>query len=74
MATTRKGGYYIGINGEPHDAFGNAVEAEPEGYAAQTKAELAAEAEERGLTIEGTGADGNVLKDDLIAALEADDG
>jgi hypothetical protein len=35
--------------------------------------ELQAEADRRGLEVEGTGADGNVLKKDLVAALEAHD-
>lgn len=43
------------------------------GYAGQTPDELKTEAESRGLTVEGTGKDGNVLKGDLVAALEADD-
>jgi hypothetical protein len=36
--------------------------------------ELQAEANRRGLTVEGTGKDGNVLKSDLVEALEASDG
>ena len=43
------------------------------GYAGQGADELKAEAEKRGLEVEGTGANGNVLKADLVAALEADD-
>ena len=35
--------------------------------------ELEAEASRRELEVQGTGANGNVLKKDLIAALEADD-
>lgn len=46
---------------------------EDKGYAGQTPDELKAEAEKRDLTVEGTGANGNVLKGDLVAALEADD-
>lgn len=45
-------------------------------YADMSKAELVIEMHERGLNVDavvGTGANGNVLKDDLIAALEADD-
>lgn len=34
---------------------------------------LQAEVDARELTVEGTGAGGNVIKDDLIKALEADD-
>lgn len=43
------------------------------GYANQGVDELKAEAEKRELDVEGTGANGNVLKDDLVQALEADD-
>lgn len=50
-------------------------------YAGQNKDVLAAEVERRNadrdeedqIEVEGTGRDGNVLKDDLVAALEADD-
>jgi hypothetical protein len=44
-----------------------------EGYAAMKSADLQAEADQRGLTVTGTGAGGNVVKDDLVAALQADD-
>lgn len=44
-----------------------------EGYDAQTVDELEAEASRRGIEVTGTGKDGNVLKKDLVAALEADD-
>lgn len=37
------------------------------------KAQLEAEVERRGLTVEGTGSNGNVTKGDLEAALKADD-
>lgn len=43
------------------------------GYAGQGVDELKALADERELTVTGTGKDGNVLKGDLVAALEADD-
>ena len=43
------------------------------GYDSQTKDDLQAEADKRGLEVEGTGKDGNVVKADLVAALEADD-
>lgn len=43
------------------------------GYASQSKDDLQAEAASRGLTVEGTGANGNVTKDDLVAALTAFD-
>lgn len=36
-----------------------------------TKEELQAQADQRGLTVEGTGAGGNVTKDDLVRELEA---
>lgn len=42
-------------------------------YGSHKADELQAEADRRGLSIEGTGAGGNVLKDDLVKALEADD-
>ena len=48
-------------------------ETEDKGYAGQKPADLAAEAEKRNLEVEGTGANGKVLKADLVAALEADD-
>lgn len=38
-----------------------------------TKDELQAEADKRGLEVEGTGKDGAVVKADLVKALEADD-
>lgn len=38
-----------------------------------TKAELQAEADLRGLSVEGTGSGGNVTKDDLAAAIQAHD-
>lgn len=43
------------------------------GYADRKVDELQAEADERGLEVEGSGKDGKVLKADLVAALEADD-
>jgi hypothetical protein len=46
---------------------------EPSAYEKQSADELQAEAERRGLEVDGTGADGNVLKKDLVAALEAHD-
>lgn len=42
-------------------------------YASKTPEELQALADERKLTVGGTGKNGNVLKGDLVAALEADD-
>jgi hypothetical protein len=46
---------------------------EPVDYDSQQVDDLQAEADRRGLEVEGTGADGNVLKKDLVAALKADD-
>ena len=43
------------------------------GYAGMKPDELQALADERELKVTGTGKDGNVLKGDLVAALEADD-
>lgn len=43
------------------------------GYEDQSVDELEVEADRRDLKVEGTGKDGNVLKADLVAALEADD-
>lgn len=43
------------------------------GYAGMTPDELKGEAEKRQLVVTGSGANGNVLKGDLVAALEADD-
>jgi hypothetical protein len=45
----------------------------PETYREMQVDDLQAEADSRGLTVEGTGANGNVLKEDLVTALEADD-
>lgn len=42
-------------------------------YEAQSTEQLTAEAARRELTVDGTGANGNVLKKDLIAALQAAD-
>ncbi len=42
-------------------------------YDAMSADEVTAEAAERGITAEGTGKDGNVLKADLVAALVAAD-
>lgn len=44
-----------------------------EGYAKWGKDDLLAEVETRGLTVKGSGANGNVLVADLVDALEADD-
>ena len=59
---------------------GNALEADTSGgaggstdYNDQSVDDLQAEADSRGLTVEGTGANGNVLKADLMTALEEDD-
>lgn len=42
-------------------------------YGGMKPEELAEEAANRGLTVTGTGKDGNVLKADLVAALDAHD-
>lgn len=54
------------------DNLGDSSDSDGGGYTG-TKDELQAEADERGLEVEGSGANGNVTKADLIAALEADD-
>jgi hypothetical protein len=43
------------------------------GYDAQTVDQLQALADTRGLTVEGTGSGGHVVKADLVAALQASD-
>lgn len=43
------------------------------GYDAMNVPDLQAEADRRGLEVQGTGADGNVVKADLVGALQADD-
>ena len=57
------------------DAYtGDTVEESAGGsYDSQTVDELQALADSRGLDVEGSGKDGNVLKSDLVAALEASD-
>lgn len=47
---------------------------DPVDYASLTKAELEEAAAARGLTVEGSGAGGSVLKTDLVDALAAADG
>lgn len=42
-------------------------------YSKMTPAELQGEADKRELEVEGSGANGNVVKADLVSALEADD-
>jgi hypothetical protein len=56
-------------SGEPTEGFPT----DREGVEALTKDELEAEAEARNLAIQGTGARGNVVKDDLVSALLASD-
>lgn len=46
---------------------------ESTGYGSQKAGDLQDEADKRGLTVDGTGKDGAVVKADLVAALEADD-
>lgn len=48
-------------------------EQEAEDYSALSKDDLEKEAASRGLEVEGSGADGNVVKDDLVSALEESD-
>lgn len=54
------------------DKLGLAANAS-EGYSSSKKAELEAEANRRGLEVEGTGSEGAVTKDDLVRALEQSD-
>lgn len=42
-------------------------------YTGKSVDDLKVEAEKRGLEVEGTGANGNVVKDDVLKALQADD-
>lgn len=57
----------------PADTSGVPAEPLAGGYADENKDALQAEADRRGLTVNGTGKDGAIVKDDLVAALEADD-
>lgn len=61
------------VKADVPDKFWDGGTGADKGYAGQTADELQAEADERGLEVEGTGKDGNVLKADLVSALEADD-
>lgn len=61
------------VKGEVPDEFWDGGSDTTDGYASQTVDELEAEAARRSLEVTGTGKDGNVLKKDLVAALEADD-
>lgn len=56
---------------DPEAHFGG--ENELPAYEDMTKSRLEGLAEERGLEVEGTGANGNVTKDDLVMALAMDD-
>lgn len=47
--------------------------AAPAGYSTMSVEDLQTEADKRGLNVTGTGKDGNVLKSDLVSALEASD-
>lgn len=61
---------------ETIDPIENEAVGETSTYADMSKAELVIAMHERGIDVDmivGTGANGNVLKDDLITALEADD-
>lgn len=46
---------------------------EPVDYSGQDAADLKTEVEKRGLEVEGSGANGRVVKDDMVKALAADD-
>jgi len=69
--------------GDALGAFGETIAPEPEvevepledavDYSDLDPEHLEAEVNRRGLEVEGTGKNGNVLKKDYIAALEADD-
>lgn len=62
---------------DPVESEADPDEGVPNVYAGMSKAELVIAMHERGIDVDmvvGTGANGNVLKDDLITALEADDG
>lgn len=50
-----------------------ADDADGSDYGSQQKEDLQAEADKRGLEVQGSGKDGNVVKADLVSALEADD-
>jgi hypothetical protein len=63
------GGSPAGASGGSASGGSEAVDYE----GAWNKDELLEEAEKRGLTVSGSGKDGNVLKSDLVAALQADD-
>lgn len=60
----------LGQTGADAGTDDGAVDYEADGW---SKDELQAEAEKRGLTVEGSGANGNVVKADLIAALQKND-
>lgn len=69
------------LNGKPAvDQRGEALNAKHQAdlstggkYAGVKTEDLQADADLRGLTVEGTGKDGNILKTDLVAGLEAHD-
>lgn len=55
-------------------ALGAIVDADaPATYGEMKVADLKTEAERRGLDVQGTGADGRILREDYVVALEADD-
>lgn len=67
-----KDGGGVQLSAEP--AGENAdVEPEPGYYDDELVEDLQTEADRRGLTVRGTGANGNVVKSDLVDALKADD-
>jgi hypothetical protein len=82
---TVPGGRYVGPDGRAHNAHGQPVGTasadsaapasgagdggEPVDYAAKTVDDLHALAESRGVAVTGTGANGHVVKADLVKAL-----
>lgn len=63
----------VNARGEALDAKHQADLRPSSTYGGMKPEELEGLAAERGLTVEGTGRDGNVLKADLVAALDAHD-
>lgn len=73
---TKPGGVYVGTDGEKHDAEGKPLKGEEKplkggdfDVSKASREELEAEAESRGLTVEGSGSDGYVTMEDLRGAL-----
>jgi hypothetical protein len=63
----------VGHKAEEPVADAHSDDSSSSNYADQTVEDLRAEADRRELEVEGTGKDGNVVKKDLVAALEASD-